>query len=262
MGFYLFNTFIPYYGFCILVGIGCASCIGFFLCKYLKLDENDFIIICAYLIAFGFFGAKLLYILVSIKIIDFKSAFSSIHSFNNFISSGFVFYGGLLGGMAAFPFVKKVHKINSSGYLKCITPSLGIAHAFGRIGCSLAGCCYGIETKSHFYFSYQESIIAPNNVKLVPVQGIESFFLFILSFICFFLVIKKSKIAVHYLYLFVYSILRFVLEFFRGDSARGIYGFFSTSQIISLLIILGVVFITIYNHHRNIRFLKNREFCP
>ena len=243
MGFYLFNTFIPYYGFCILVGIGCASCIVFFLCRYLKLDENDFIIICAYIIAFGFFGAKLLYIIVSIKIIDFKSVFSSFHNFNDFISSGFVFYGGLLGGMLVFPFVKKVHKIDTSGYLKCITPSLGIAHAFGRIGCSLAGCCYGIETNSHFCFLYRESIIAPNNVKLFPVQGIESFCLFALAFTCFFLVIKKSRIAVHYLYLFIYSIFRFVLEFFRGDSARGLFGFFSTSQIISLLIIIGIMII-------------------
>lgn len=107
MGFKLFGTFIPYYGFFILIGIVCAGLLGYFLCKKLSLNIDDFIIICAYLLAFGFTGAKLLYIAVSYYNIDFYSVFSSLENFNLFFSSGFVFYGGLIGGFLALFFVKK-----------------------------------------------------------------------------------------------------------------------------------------------------------
>ena len=113
MGFKLFGTFIPYYGFFILIGIVCAFTSGYFLCKKLPLNIDDYIIICAYLVSFGFVGAKILYILISINNIDFHSVFSSVENFNNFFNSGFVFYGGLIGGFLALFLVKKIHKIQN-----------------------------------------------------------------------------------------------------------------------------------------------------
>ena len=240
MGFYVFSTFIPYYGLCILIGIVCAFFMCYFLCKKEKLDTDDLIIICAYLIAFGFLGAKILYILVSLKSIDFKFVFKSMKTFNLFISSGFVFYGGLIGGFFSLLFVKRIHKINVNNYISILVPGVCIAHGFGRIGCSLAGCCHGkITQNNHFYFMYKKSIAAPNNVKLFPVQGIEAFCIILLGMVCFAFVLKRKKINVTSLYIFVYSILRFILEFFRGDTERGFIFFLSTSQIIS---IAGVFF--------------------
>lgn len=244
MGFYFLGTFIPYYGLCIVIGIICAFLLSYFLCKKRKIDTDDLILICTYLLLFGFLGAKILYILVSYKSLDFRRIFSSLKEFNAFLNSGFVFFGGILGGIVGFLFVKKVHHININEYVSCITPGICIAHSFGRIGCSLAGCCYGRVTHGNFYFRYTESIAAPNNVKLFPVQGIEAFFVFIIGIGLFIMVLKKSKLKVEYIYILLYSFLRFFLEFFRGDNERGFLFFLSTSQIISFFaIIIILIFI-------------------
>lgn len=248
LGFYLFGTFIPYYGFFILLGIVCAFLLGYFLCKRFSLNTDDFILINAYLLASGFLGAKVLYIIVSFKSIDFSSVFQSLKNFNDFVSSGFVFYGGLLGGLVMLFFLK-IHHIETSCYIKILAPCICIVHACGRIGCSFAGCCYGKITTGKIYFLYRQSIVAPNNVKLFPVQGIESVCLFALSAILIILVLCNHSKKVHIIYLFFYAVLRFVLEFFRGDMERGMLGFLSTSQILSILLVIGILVFEIYSKH-------------
>ena len=93
----------------------------------------------------------------------------------------------------------------------CIT----CAHAFGRIGCFLAGCCYGQVTDSCIGVDF------PNIGKRIPTQLFESVFLFFLTIVLYFLIfVVKFKYTMH-TYLAAYSIFRFVIEFFRGDDARG-----------------------------------------
>ena len=252
MGFYIFGTFISYYGLCIVIGLVCAFLIGYYLCKKTNLNTDDFILICAYLIAFGFLGAKILYILVSFKTSDFRLVFKSVKTFSYYISSGFVFYGGVIGGLFALFLVKKIHKLDVCEYCKVIVPCLCIAHSFGRIGCSLAGCCHGRITTGRIYFLYKHSIAAPNNVKLYPIQGIEAISVFIIGIVCTLLVLRRAKVKVEYLYMLSYAMLRFILEFFRGDQERGFFLIFSTSQIISLAIIIVVSLIALFNlKHKN-----------
>lgn len=241
MGFKLFGTFIPYYGFFIVIGLVCAGILGYFLCKKLSLDIDDFIIMCAYLLAFGFAGAKLLYIAVSYKNIDFHTVFSTIQNFNLFFNSGFVFYGGLIGGFLALLFVKKIHRIKIEEYIKILAPCLALAHAFGRIGCSFAGCCYGKETDGAIFFKYSDSIIAPNGIHLFPVQAVESLSLFCLCIVLVVLLLRNNKTNTYVIYIIFYSTARFILEFFRGDIERGAITYFSTSQIISLMLFVVVI---------------------
>lgn len=240
MGFYLAGTFIPYYGLCIVIGIACAFCLSFLLCKKLSLDFDDCIVIWAYIIAFGFAGAKLLYIAVSYKEIDFGRLFHDGKYLNNVIGSGFVFYGGLAGGLLSLLFVKAVHKIPVESYLSVLTPCVSLAHGFGRVGCSLAGCCHGKVTHGGFCFIYTHSIAAPNNVPLVPVQGIEAacLFLFTILFVVLLLCVPR-KISIVRLYICMYAVLRFILEFFRGDTERGFIGVLSVSQVISIVMLCG-----------------------
>lgn len=253
MGFSLFGTFIPYYGFFILLGIVCAFSWGYVLCKKFSLSTDDFILIDAYLLLFGFLGAKILYIIVSFKNIDFSAAFQSLKHFNAFVSSGFVFYGGLVGGLGALTFLQKVHHIKTNDYLKILVPCLCLVHAFGRIGCSLAGCCYGKATAGKLYFLYRQSIAAPNNVRLFPVQGIESAGLFVIFIVLNVLVLHNHGKKVPVVYFIAYAVLRFVLEFFRGDTERGMLGFLSTSQIISIVLILGLLSFAFFFASRNRR---------
>ena len=123
-----------------------------------------------------------------------------------------------------------------------ILPSVAITQGFGRIGCFLAGCCYGRRTDSAFGVTFHHSDFAPNDVKLIPTQLISSAGLFILAIILInYLLRSKRSGATGALYMILYSIGRFLIEFLRGDN-RGEVAFLSTSQFISLFILcLGFV---------------------
>lgn len=242
MGFHLLGKFIPWYGFFITLGIALASFISYVLCRKTNKDFNNFIIIAAWLMAAGFTGAKLLFIIIYFKDIDWAFCFSSRRNFSLFIGTGFIFYGGLIGGLLVLPLVQKIHKINIKEYINIICPSVALCHAFGRIGCSFAGCCYGKVTEGPLYFMYTESLSAPNGVHLFPVQGIEAFCVFILAAVMVVLVLKNINISLAGIYMVSYSVLRFILEFFRGDEIRGFVGSLSTSQVISLFIfVFGII---------------------
>ena len=110
-------------------------------------------------------------------------------------------------------------------YFDLVMPSVALAQGFGRIGCLLAGCCYGRETNSIFSITFQNSDFAPNHVALIPTQIYSS----VLDFLHFVILLyiardKKKDGQVAACYLIFYSIGRFVLEFFRGDLIRGSVG--------------------------------------
>ena len=146
-------------------------------------------------------------------------------------------------------------EVLSAGYIKktdfwkyfdLVMPSVALAQGFGRIGCLLAGCCYGRETNSIFSITFQNSDFAPNHVALIPTQIYSS----VLDFLHFGILLyiarhKKKDGQVAACYLIFYSIGRFVLEFFRGDLIRGSVGMLSTSQFISLFILVAGILILV-----------------
>ena len=114
-----------------------------------------------------------------------------------------------------------------------------IGHAFGRIGCLFAGCCYGMECETPISIVFPVGSAAPAGIPLLPTQILESVFLFLL---CAFLVWRLSKQkpfgTVSGWYMALYGAWRFTIEFFRNDE-RGFVGALSTSQFISIFIIAG-----------------------
>ena len=123
-------------------------------------------------------------------------------------------------------------------------PSIAIAQCIGRIGCFLAGCCYGIEYDGPCSVTFRESEFAPNNIPLFPTEMLSS----ILNLLHFFILILASRHTkkdgqVAALYLVLYGTGRFIMEFFRGDLERGSVGALSTSQFISLFIVSAGIFI-------------------
>jgi phosphatidylglycerol---prolipoprotein diacylglyceryl transferase len=192
-------------------------------------------------LAGGILGAKLLYLITQLKeIIADPSILLDV-------SHGFVVYGGIIGGIFSGYLFTRKHKLSFLEYFDLVMPSIALAQGFGRLGCVLAGCCYGNETSGDFHIIFNESDFAPNNVPLIPTQPISS----VLNFLHFFallLIAKKSKAKgqVAGFYLTFYSAGRFILEFFRGDLERGAIGPLSTSQFISIfLFIAGIAIIVI-----------------
>lgn len=159
---------------------------------------------------------------------------------------GMVFYGGFIGASVVIYTYTK-HKKSSPKYIISDTFAVCVPlfHTFGRIGCFLGGCCYGIE--SRFGFVAKNSIIEElNGIRRFPTPLLESFFNLILFLLLFFL-LKKDKLSgkLFYLYLVIYPIGRFLIEFLRGDTIRGFILGLSTSQWISIvLLICGIILFT------------------
>lgn len=190
-------------------------------------------------------GAKLLFILVEIPDI-LRALESGISNPSEIIWSlangGMVFYGGLLGGISAAWWCSKIIKTKLTDYLVLLVPALALAHSIARIGCFSAGCCYGIETTSWIGYTYTNSLVAPNGISLLPIQLIEAFCVFLIFiFLVWYTSSPKREPYTLAMYIILYAPIRFILEFFRGDSHRGFMLGLSTSQWISAALFIITV---------------------
>ena len=217
---HLFGLTIPSYGLLIASGVVIGNIIAFFVLKHEKLDFNDWMILEAYCILGGFLGAKLLYLLVSYKSIDW-SRITDFQYFNALMLSGFVFYGGLIFGLIFVFLAGKIHKIPAGIYVRKFIFLIPFMHSFGRVGCFMAGCCYGIPYDGIGAVVFPEGSYAIPGIKLFPVQLVESACLMIIAFAILYLQIKKQWYYTVETYLILYAILRFCLENLRYDAERG-----------------------------------------
>ena len=162
--------------------------------------------------------------------------------FEAVLKGGFVFYGGLIGGAVGLSIYALMYKLDTVKFFDIYALVLPLGHAIGRIGCFFSGCCYGIEYDGFFSVSYNKTLgLTPLHTQLLPIQLIEAFLLCILFIFLLFVYFKSPKRGmISAIYLYCYSVIRFVLEFFRGDTERGNIFNFSTSQIISMVLILVV----------------------
>ncbi|MDD6492260.1 MAG: prolipoprotein diacylglyceryl transferase [Firmicutes bacterium] len=222
------------YGLMIAIGIFAAYFSTEYLAKKKKLDPDPVFNILIVGVLSGLLGAKLLYYITILK--DIIANPKLLLQF----SDGFVVYGGIIAGIAAAAIYCHIKKLPFLRYLDCAAPSIALAQAFGRIGCFLAGCCYGVEMDSPISITFTHSEFAPNNVPLFPSQLVSSAFDF-LNFVllAFLLGHNKKPGKIGAFYLIFYSIGRFIIEFFRGDMGRGSVGTLSTSQFISIFVALA-----------------------
>lgn len=230
----LFNTKIPIYGICFYFGILIAAVIGAIICKERKIERFDLVGSAVYTFIGAIIGSKLLFLTVS-----FKTIIENHVPLEAVIKGGFVFYGGLLGGLFGLIIYVKQFKMRLSDFLDVYSVCLPLGHAFGRVGCFFGGCCYGIEHKSPISVIYTETVgNTPLHTPLLPIQLIESVVLMTFFLIMLILFIRGNCRFLPTLYLVMYSVARFIIEFFRGDIERGGLFGISTSQIISIIIVL------------------------
>lgn len=227
--------------------------IGFVLTAVLALNlgkrrniPTETSLMVTFVSAFGIFlGGHLLFALTNLQNIV-KLISSGNFSFSALMPyiSGMVFYGGLFGAVVAvFLYTAKNKDVKRSDVLDIFAVSVPFFHIFGRIGCFLAGCCYGVESDFGIT-TYLNTSATHYGVSRFPVALVEAFInLLIFILIVSFFKRNKLKGKLVFLYLIIYAPARFALEFFRGDIIRGFILGLSTSQFISLLIIS---FICIY----------------
>ena len=226
------------YGFMIAIGVICAFAIGCFLAKRSGLNDDALFSMGLVGIVGGIIGAKLLY-----YIVEFKAVLADPSILLNF-GEGFVVYGGLIAGFLSPLIYTKIKKLSFLPYLDCAVPGVAFAQGCGRIGCFLAGCCYGKETSAWYGVTFPADSLAPAGVSLIPTQLISSAGDFIFALILFALQRTfykkngKTSGAVAGVYLMLYAVGRFAIEFLRDDP-RGSVGVLSTSQFIAIFMFIA-----------------------
>ena len=260
---------VPFFGWP-LHSYGVLIVIGFLLAMWVAWNEaerqgqfvDDVLDFAFWALVGGMIGARVVFIIVNWR--DYAADPIKILQF---WKGGLVFYGSALGGFAAFLWFVRTRKLNLTRSLflaDIIIPSIPVAHAFGRLGCMAAGCCWGqsayhlddaghavadiplaaqfpegslaytslLRTESEQVASMMREV--STTMPLFPSQLLESF-----GVLCIFIVLLliRSRKWFHgqvlLSYAMLYPILRFTLEYFRGDKERGV-AFLSTSQFISL----------------------------
>lgn len=161
--FQIGNFHVRGYGFMIGLGFLLALVLGCKRAKKLELKDESVIDIAILAIIGGFLGAKILYVIVSFK--DFLKDPLVVLG-----SEGFVVYGGIIAGVLAAWIYCKVKKLVFLEYFDLIMPEVALAQGFGRIGCFLAGCCYGRETTAAWGITFPADSMAPSGIKLIPTQ--------------------------------------------------------------------------------------------
>lgn len=257
------------YGLCMGVGIVC--CFVFLYLTMVKKNYNDeaidkTLVIGACATAFGVFMAAVVQGLYSL--IDGKG----------FSLSSMTFYGGLIGGVASFlgvwnlyvyviaPRAKsKLLKNNMNATLSDSIPfipiGITIAHAFGRLGCAMYGCCGGGETDAWYgIYMYVNGVYT----KVVPTQLWECFFLVALSLVMALLYFKFRFKYNFPVYMISYGVWRFIIEYvrtdYRGELIPG--SVFTPSQIWSIVMVIGGIGFIFLQKYVLIKLMKHPELQP
>lgn len=239
---------LPIYG--LLAVLGFIACLLYLLyeAKKYAFSFDEAFDVFLYAIIGGAIGGKLLYSLQHVQELFQHSdmIFRNFETFTAYFFSGFVFYGGLIGAITgAFLYARRFH-IDIRSYLPYLIPLIPLFHAIARIGCFLGGCCYGIEMQPPLGIWYHSTAAIPVEAYRFPVQLYEAGGNLVLWCILIYMV-KRQTDTIHILagYGCGYAVLRFVLEFLRGDAIRGIY-ILSTSQWISIAILILCVWMLRY----------------
>ncbi len=150
---------------------------------------------------------------------------------------GFVFYGSFIFSIASLLLFFYFLKIPSAPVFDVLAICTAFVHGFGKIGCFMAGCCYGKICDFSIGVVYHNTLCQakPLDTPLYPVQLIDAFVIFCAAiFLIWYNKRKKFTGELLLWYIFIYGTARFFTEFIRGDEDRGFVGALSQSQWVSI----------------------------
>ena len=206
-----------------------------------------------YLIIAALVGAKLMLIAV-----DWEYFKSQPRELLSLVRAGGVFYGGLIAAVAVGLWLVRRYKLPVWTTADLMAPGIALGHVVGRFGCLLAGCCYGKPTDVPWAITFTDPLAAQNvgtplGIPLHPTQLYDAGAELIILGVLLFTERKGKPFAgrTFWLYLLLYGISRFIIEFYRGDPNRGtVMAGLSTSQFVSLLLVPGSILMLKYLQRR------------
>jgi phosphatidylglycerol:prolipoprotein diacylglycerol transferase len=202
------------------------------------LDANRVLDLGIYIIIAALLGAKLL-----LLVVDFDQFRQSPADILSLARSGGVFYGGLILAVAvAFWYIHK-HQLPFWTTCDVFAPGIALGHVTGRLGCFAAGCCYGKPASVPWAIVFTDPRAAANvgtplGIPLHPTQLYEAGAELLILILLLATERRGRPFAgrTFWLYMFLYAVSRYVIEMYRGDPRGTVFGLFSTSQFISLVL--------------------------
>ncbi|MFQ6038229.1 MAG: prolipoprotein diacylglyceryl transferase [Candidatus Aminicenantales bacterium] len=223
------------YGFMMAVGVAFALWFMYVQARKQGLEAPRLLDMAFYTIIVALLGAKLV-----LFIGDFSYYVQNPSELISFARTGGVFQGGLAFGVVFALWYMRKHGIPTWKTADIVGPALALGHGFGRIGCFSAGCCFGrpceVPWGVVFHNTYAHNLTGvPIETLLHPTQLYESFLNFT-NFLILFIVLKKKKFdgQVFSLYIINYSIIRYFVEFYRGDHPDDVFLIQNPSPYLSL----------------------------
>ncbi len=206
--------------------------------RHAGLDGNKVLDLGIWVIIAALVGAKAL-----LFIVDFRHFTSSWQEFTTLLRSGGVFYGGLIAAVVVCIYQLRKHNLPLWTSGDMFAPGIALGYMVGRLGCLMAGCCYGRPTDVPWAITFTNpaanlNVGTPLNVPLHPTQIYESAAGLVILAVLLLVERRGRAFAGRTFWLFVllYSISRFIIEFYRGDDRGIVLNVLSTSQFISVIL--------------------------
>jgi phosphatidylglycerol:prolipoprotein diacylglycerol transferase len=206
------------------------------------IDPAPVMDLAVYSLIGGLVGARLM-----LLVVEGRYYWANPRELLSLLQSGGVFYGGLIGGLlVAFWYLRR-HSMPGWASADILAPGVILGQSIGRLGCLAAGCCFGKPTSVPWAITFHDlyasrTVGTPMDTPVHPSQLYESIAAAVIfAFLVWLYGRKRFHGQVALAYVMLYSVARFVLEYWRGDSSRGfvLHGMLSTSQLIALLLFIG-----------------------
>jgi phosphatidylglycerol:prolipoprotein diacylglycerol transferase len=183
-------------------------------------------------------GAKLL-----LLIVDFRQFTDNPRDLLGLARSGGVFYGGLIAAVVVALVYLRRHTLPLWTTTDVFAPGIALGHVVGRLGCLLAGCCFGRETTVPWAITFHNPAAIPQGTPLgVPLHPTQLYEAGAEALILVLLLATERRGRpfpgrTFWSYMFLYGLSRFIIEFYRGDSRGMVFGALSTSQFVSIFLV-------------------------
>jgi phosphatidylglycerol:prolipoprotein diacylglycerol transferase len=207
--------------------------------KTRHLDSGRVMDLGIWIIISALVGAKLL-----LLIVDFDTFSRNPRELLSLAQSGGVFYGGLILAVAVAFWYMRRHKMPLWTTCDVFAPGIALGHVIGRLGCFLAGCCWGKPTDAPWGVVFTDPFAAANvgtplNQHLHPTQLYESGaeLLILVGLLWFEKRGRAFPGRTFWSYMLLYGVTRFIIEFYRGDPRGTVIFDLSTSQFISIVLV-------------------------
>ena len=245
---------MPTYGILLVLGMLAGLWIVTRQARKAGLVPETITDMAVYAIIAGLMGAKVL-----LLIVEWPFYSRNPRELLSLFQSGGVFYGGLLGAIPVAFWYARRHQLDGWKTADVLAPGVAVGQAIGRMGCFMAGCCYGKPTSVPWAVTFTDvfanrNVGTPLDTPLHPTQIYESLACFLIMGILLWMAPRKrfhGQVVLAYVVL--YAVARFVVEMFRGDAIRGFVfgGRLSTSQFIALLMVAAAALVFPYLWRRN-----------